>query len=409
MPWKETDVRKERTKFVLEWEKRWDEGEGRLNFSQLCREFGVSRERGYVWLRRYIDAGYDVRALEDRSRRPRNSPTKTSEEIEDLVVAARKRYPKWGVRLLSDALRERYPDKPIPGPSAVGAILRRRGFATQKKRRRQRVVPRSAPFASCTEPNSVWCIDFKGWFRTGDGKKCYPLTVTDAYSRLVIRCEGLLTPGGTESRRVCDSAFQEFGLPKAIRSDNGPPFASVGPGGLTELSVWWRKLGIQHERIEPGKPQQNGRHERMHRTLKLEACTPPRANIRAQQRAFDQWRKTFNELRPHQALQGKPPNHAYEPSRRKYPRRLRSPDYPYDVWHRVQTVDRLGKIAFCKRRIMVSTALYAEPVLLKPDPQVEGKWWLLYDDIILGSILEDRLDKGLMKPRRKKPKKRTKR
>jgi putative transposase len=394
---------RERVKFVLEWEKRWHVGEGLVNMSELCREFGISRERGYTWLNRYRDAGHDVRVLEDRSRRPHNMPTKTPQAIEDLVVAERKKHPKWGPRKLSALLKDRYPGKPIPSSSGVGAILKRRGLTMPRKRRRRRVAPLTQPFAGCTAPNEVWCVDFKGWFRTGNGVKCYPLTITDGHSRLVIRCEGVKDPNGYEVTRIFDSAFQEFGLPLAIRSDNGPPFASTGAGGLTQLSVWWLRLGIRLERIEPGKPQQNGRHERMHLTLKNDVCSPPSANMRAQQRAFDLWRKEFNEVRPHEALGMKPPLRAYVPSSRKYPRKLTSPDY-YE-WSHALIVDQQGRVRLGRHKVFVSTALCGEPVLV--EPQSEHTWSAHYGQLLLGTIDSNHLDRGVVPPRRRRQNKKT--
>lgn len=404
MPWKDTDAMKERVKFVLEWEKRWHAGEGQVNFSELCREFGISRERGYTWLNRYRDAGHDVRVLEDRSRRPHHLPTKTPQAIEDLVVAERKKHPKWGPKKLSALLKDRYPDKPIPSSSGIGAILKRRGLTMPRKRRRRRVVPLTEPFSGCTAPNLVWCVDFKGWFKTTDGIKCYPLTITDAYSRIVIRCEGVTDPNGYEVTRIFDSAFQEFGLPLAIRSDNGPPFASTGAGGLTQLSVWWLRLGIRLERIEPGKPQQNGRHERMHLTLKRDVCSPPKANMRAQQRAFDLWRKEFNEVRPHEALGLKPPMRAYVPSPRMYPRKLTSPDY--DEWGHALIVDKQGRVRFGRNKVFVSTALRAEPVLLEPKSEFIGS--AHYGEILLGTLNTKYLERGVVPPTRKRPTKKQK-
>lgn len=204
--------------------------------------------------------------------------------------------------------------------------------------------------------------------------------------------------GGYEVARIFDSAFQEFGLPLAIRSDNGPPFASKGAGGLTQLSVWWLRLGIRLERIEPGKPQQNGRHERMHLTLKQDVCSPPRSNMRTQQRAFDLWRKEFNEVRPHEALGLKPPIRAYVPSSKKYPRKLESPDY--GAWGDAPIVDKQGRVRFGRSKVFVSTALWGEPVLL--EPKGEFIWSAHYGDILLGTLSTRHLQKGVVPPRKKR-------
>ncbi len=311
---------KERVKFVLEWEKRWDKGKGLLNFAELCREFGISRQVGYGWIRRYREG--DVHALEDRSRRPKTMPTKVGDELEELIVAARKTHPTWGPKKLRAWLMHHRPQLVLPAQSTIGEILRRRGLSHSRRRRRRASKGLMQPFAKVTGPNARWCVDFKEHFRTLDGRKCYPLTIIDAFSRFFLRCEGVEDPDGREVERIFDGAFQEFGLPAAIRSDNGPPFASVGAGGLTKLSVWWLRLGIRVERIEPGKPQQNGRLERLHRTLKAETTKPPRQHLRAQQRAFDVFRAQYNEERPHEALAQQTPASCFALSPRRYPRPL---------------------------------------------------------------------------------------
>ena len=261
---------KERVKFVLEWEKRWNAGRGLLNFAELCREFGISRQVGYVWLRRYREAKHNLDALKERTRRPLTSPAKLPDEMEDLLVAARKSHPTWGPEKLRAWLMHYRPQLELPAQSTIGAVLHRRGLTTPRPRRVRATQASTQPFADVTGPHATWCVDFKGHFRTRDGSKCYPLTIIDAHSRFLLRCEVLENPDGPAVQRVFDSAFSEFGLPAAIRSDNGPPFASVGAGGLTKLAVWWLRLGIRLERIEPGKPQQNGRQELF-----------PRAAIRA--------------------------------------------------------------------------------------------------------------------------------
>ena len=266
--------------------------------AELCRMFGVSRQTGYTWVGRYRTAGLEMGAVAERSRRPKTSPTAISAEVEDLIVEARKRWPTWGPRKLHARLVEANPGRAVPSASVMSKVLKRRGL-TQPRRRRRRAPSAgvSAPFIGCERPNDVWCIDFKGWFETRDGVRCYPLTLLDGFSRYLLRCESLLDPDGIEVRRVLDSAFQEFGLPLAIRSDGGPPFASTGPARLTELSVWLLQLGIKVEIIGPGKPQQNGRLERLHRTLKAEVASPPAETWRAQQRRFDVWRRTHNQGR----------------------------------------------------------------------------------------------------------------
>lgn len=376
---------KERVKFVLEWERRWDEGEGRLNFAELCREFGISRQQGYVWRNRYREAEHQIESVAQRSSRPHTTPTKVSEELEDFVAAARKSRPTWGPRKLRAWLQRLHPELELPAPSTIGEVLRRRGLTRSKPRRTRATKTETQPFANITGPNATWCVDFKGQFKTGDGVRCYPLTILDAYSRFLIRCEGVLQPDGREVQRIFDSAFTEFGLPAAIRSDNGPPFASVGAGGLTELSVWWLRLGINLERITPGKPQENGRQERFHKTLKAETASPAKATLRHQQRAFDIFRGSYNEERPHEALGDKPPTTAYAASARRYPRRLvRFITAPWD--HEVR-IDKAGFLSWNKKRVFISTALAHEDVALQYDGEDEN-WDVVFGPLSIGTLEE---------------------
>ena len=379
---------KERVKFVLEWEKRWDAGEGKLNFAELCREFGISRQVGYEWVTRYQDARFNPSALKERSRRPHHSPAKVSDEVEELLVAARKARPTWGPKKLRAWLSEQYPKlAELPAQSTIGEVLRRRGLTVPRRLKRVRATQAATqPFADVTGPNATWCVDFKGHFRTHDGHVCYPLTLLDAHSRFLIRCEGVEDPNGREVQRIFDSAFREFGLPAAIRSDNGPPFASVGAGGLTTLSVWWLRLGIRLERIEPGKPQQNGRQERFHRTLKAETAAPPRATLRAQQRAFDLFRRVYNHERPHEALGQKPPATSFALSPRRYPRplvRLVTPS----PWEHVQRVDKDGFIRWNKQRLFVTRALAHEDVSIEYDGDSED-WLVIFGPLCVGVLKE---------------------
>jgi len=376
---------KERVKFVLEWERRWNEGEGRLNFAALCREFGVSRQVGYACIERYRGANHDLRSLEERSRRPLTSPTKVGDELEDFIVAARKLHPTWGPKKLRAWLMHHHPQVALPAPSTIGEILHRRGLTLPHVRRVRTTKASTQPFGNISGPNAAWCVDFKGNFRTGDGIACHPLTVIDAHSRLLLRCEGLLEPDGRQVQRVFDSAFSEFGLPAAIRSDNGPPFASVGAGGLTKVSVWWIRLGIRLERIAPGKPQQNGRQERFHRTLKAETAKPPRANLRAQQRAFDVFRREYNEERPHEALEQKPPATVYARSPRRYPCPLHR--FVVDPWNQLLRVDKNGFIRWAKRQIFVSTALAHEDIELRYDGENE-EWDVVFGPLVIGRLRE---------------------
>jgi hypothetical protein len=256
----------------------------------------------------------------------------------------------------------------------------------------------SAPFSGCDAPNAVWCMDFKGWFLTGDSVRCYPFTLIDGFSRYLLRCEALLDPDGRAVFGVLDSAFAEFGLPLAIRSDGGPPFASSGPARLTELSVWLLQLGIRVEIIAPGKPQQNGRLERLHRTLKAETATPPAKDIDAQQRVFDLWRREYNYERPHEALQLRRPAVVFAPSPRKYPRPLAHPE-PAPFTH-VARVDKNGFIKWHRRNVFISSALHAE--CLEIADNFAGGWDVRWGNIALGRLEEHRPERGLIVPRRRR-------
>jgi putative transposase len=384
----------ERAKFVLEWYRRWDEGEGRANMAALCRAFGISRETGYVWVRRYRDAGNRVEALVERSRRPKTNPRQVDAAMEDGLVRLKKHYPYWGPRKLKAWLETRRPEQVFPAASTIGAVLKRNGLVT-KRRKRQRTPPHTQPFGACGHPNSVWCVDFKGNFRVGDGTRCYPLTISDAHSRFLLRCEGLEETHYAAVRAVFESAFEEFGLPAVIRSDNGAPFATKGAGGLSELSAWWIRLGIRPERIEPGKPQQNGRHERMHLTLKKETALPPRASMRAQQRRFDAFRREYNDERPHEALGLRTPAAVYSKSNQRYTKR--EPQVAYDACAETVAVDALGRFRWGRSRVHVNAALQGQRIELRAVD--EHRWEVRYGPITLGLIDGVRPSRGLIRPR----------
>jgi len=381
MPWKQADVMSERARFVLEWERRWKEGHGRIDVAELCRRFGISRQTGYVWIRRYRDAGHDVRALEDRSSRPLSSPTTTSAAMVEIILAARRDRPRWGPRTLLAWLRDRHPSREFPSASTVRRILERHGLVSHRRRRRRRAPIAAAPFSEAKGPNSVWCIDFKGAITTGDGVRCGPLTVLDAFSRYCIRCELLGQPTSEAVMHVLDGAFRQYGLPATIRSDNGPPFASTGAGGLTRLSAWFLRLGIRLERIRPGRPYENGRQERFHRTLEAEAASPPCATWQAQRRAFYLFRVAYNEERPHQALGMKVPASVYVPSTRRYPRPLLT--FAPAWFGRECRVDAQGCIKLDGNRILISHALVGEYVQLEPD---DGQWVVQFGPVLLGTV-----------------------
>ena len=374
MPWKETCPIDERMKFMgLYLQHEW-------SMAALCREFGISRKTGYKLVRRCIEQG--PAGLEDQSRAPHHHPNAVSAAIERAIVSARREHPTWGPKKLRAWLQRHRPGTVWPVASTMGQILSRHGL-TVPRRRSRKVVVYSEPFVGCDYANAVWSADLKGWFVTGDGRRCDPLTITDNYSRFLLRCQAVSPTDHDAIQPVFEAAFREYGLPVAIRTDNGPPFATTTVGGLSRLSIWWLKLGIMPERIEPGKPEQNGRHERMHRTLKRETATPPQRTWRAQQRAFDRFRTEYNQDRPHQAIGQQPPASLYSPSPQPYP--LMLPEMTYPEEYLVRRVYDKGSIVWKSRHIYLSETLGREIVGLG---QVSDRIW----DIYFGPIKLAQLD-----------------
>jgi len=351
MPWKASSVMDERTRFVMEQER------GLYTMTELCEIYDIARETGYYWLRRYQQGGLE--ALQDRNRAPERHPNQTPERIEEAVIELRREHMRWGPRKLRRVLEREAPQTPWPAASTIGAMLAREGLVVPRKKRR-RAPPYTQPFAAADGPNQVWCADFKGWFRTQDGERVDPLTITDAHSRYLLRCQHVAKTNGEQVQAIFEAAFRECGLPRAIRTDNGPPFASRAVAGLSRLAVWWMKLGIVPERIAAGHPEQNGRHERMHRTLKQETATPPAANVRAQQRAFHRFRREYNEQRPHEALEMQTPSAVYTPSLRPYPLRVPEPEYGSAL--QVRRIDKRGVFSWKGEVVFVSETLIGEPI-----------------------------------------------
>jgi transposase InsO family protein len=277
----------EKARFVLEYE------QDVYTMTELCHRYGIARETGYVWLRRYQQTGLE--GLWELPRAPHQPANQTGEEIEAGVLELRQAHMRWGPRKLKRVLERDQPGRKWPAASTIGAILKREGLAG-RRRKRSKTAPYSEPLAHADGANRVWCADFKGWFRTGDGQRIDPLTISDAYSRYLLRCQAVSKTDTPRVQAVFEAAFREYGMPQAIRTDNGAPFASSALAGLSRLAVWWMKLGIVPERIQAGHPEQNGRHERMHRTLKQETAMPPAADHRAQQRALDRFRQEYNQL-----------------------------------------------------------------------------------------------------------------
>ena len=378
MPWKERSVVQERTVFVL----RRDAGE---SMSELCREYGISRKTGHKIYKRFKEVG--VAGLADESSRPQTSPNRTTPEIEALVVNARKRRPTWGSKKLENSLDRQHPGIQIPSRCTIDEILKRNGLVAP--RRRRKLIPvYPEQLTESHAANDVWCADFKGQFRLGNGKLCYPLTITDHFSRYLIACVALEHPTTAAAFATFDEAFRRFGLPGAMRTDNGTPFAGRGLGGLSQLSAWWVSLGIKSERIEPGHPEQNGRHERMHRTLKAEATRPAAGTNLAQQERFDAYLEDFNHERPHEALEMRRPAELYRPSPISYPRLLDSISYPlHDATCRVVTNGIIKAPKIIPKWIFLGRAFAGHNVGLRELP--DGRWLVTFAKMDLGHVSAD--------------------
>lgn len=385
MGWTETCAVEERMRFVIAASKREE------SFASVCRQFGVSRRVGYKWLGRYLEEG--VEGLAERSRAPRHHPHAIADEIMERCLEVRRAHPTWGPLKVRAYLERVAPAIDWPTASTIGALFDREGLTVKRKLRR-RSPPSSAPFAHCGAANDVWCIDFKGWFLTGDGARCEPLTLTDADSRYLLRCQVLARTDTDHVWPVLDATFREFGLPRYLRSDNGSPFASRGAGGLSRMSVKLIKAGVTPERIAPGKPQQNGRHERMHLTLLQDTASPPAHSLREQLKRLRNFQRIYNEQRPHQALGNATPADRYTASPRRFDGMLREPSYGSN--HIVRRVRHNGEIRWNGNTIYISEALIGEPIGLLEDS--DGDWTASFGPIVLG-IIPDRGDR-LHKPKR---------
>jgi putative transposase len=362
MPWRECSKVEERMRFVA----RLLEGE---KMAVVCRHFDISRKTGYKIFQRYKDSG--TRGFDDRSRRPYRHANRLPFQIEALIVRLRKEHPSWGAPKIREKLRRLHNEVQLPAISTVHAVLDRNGLV-DSGRRRKRYKAEGTGLSLATRPNELWCADYKGEFMLADRRYCYPLTITDFSSRYLLCCDALESTQEMYAFTVFERAFKDFGLPLGIRTDNGVPFASRSAFfGLSKLSVWWLRLGIRIERIKPGHPTQNGRHERMHLTLKKEATKPPAKNFLQQQAKFDQFLHTFNQERPHQALGMKYPGEIYTPSPRPYTG-LSEVEYPFH--DRTITVTECGRICIGRRKINLSQVFAGQNVGVK---EVEEKIWLV--------------------------------
>lgn len=362
----------QRVAFLADWLRaEW-------TMTELAARYAISRKTGYKWVDRY--AADPAHGLADRSRAPKTPGRALGDEVRAAILALRRTYPHRGPKKLRAMLAARAPTQTWPAASTIGDLLRREGLSAVPRRRRH-VVPLTQPLAAAQAPNDVWTADFKGWFRTADGTRCDPLTVADACSRFVLCCR-IVPPSARGVRPWFERTFREYGLPRAVRTDNGSPFATTGAGRLSQLAVWWLKLGIALDRIDPGHPEQNGRHERFHLTLQQEAISPPAATPTAQQRRFDRMRQDFNTDRPHEALGQQPPARHYVASPRPYPARLEDPWY--DATHQVRRVKRTGQIKWQGTEIFVSEAVRGELIGLVETER--GDWTVRFMHVELGRI-----------------------
>jgi len=377
MPWRERSPMDERVQFISDYRRQL------FTMTNLCDRYGVSRKTGYALIARYERDG--IGGLVPRSSRPHASPQATPWAIEHAIVAMRKQFPTWGGKKIIATLHDRHPTWHLPAVSTANDIVKRHGLVMPRPRRRLVGHPGYQPRAAAA-PNDIWTTDFKGQFRTTDARWCYPLTIVDAFSRYVIACRGMIAPTTRDTVAVFRRAFQTYGMPGVIRSDNGEPFAAPSLARLSRLSVWWIRLGITPELIDPASPQQNGAHERMHRTLKAETTWPVAANLGVQQRRLTRFRTTYNDVRPHEALGQQPPQRLYRRSARAFPERLVPLEYPGH--YEIRRVSSCGGIRWKSRAISISTVLRREDIGF--EPIADGEWDVHFGPVRLGRFDERR-------------------
>lgn len=379
MSWKEVNPMQQKVLFIADYLRQVS------SLSELCRQYGISRKTGYKWIQRFDEQGAD--GLNEQSRKPAHCPAQTPYPIQQAIIELRQQFQITpGAKKLQVLLARRYPNEVIPSTSTIYNILNRAGLV-ESRRRRRRVSPYPQPFAPVKDPNELWSVDYKGQFKLRTGIWCYPLTVMDHKSRYLLACDALKGPRLKETKAAFTKLFKEYGLPERIRSDNGVPFASTACGGLSRLSIWWIKLGIRPERIKPGKPQQNGQHERMHRTLKKAATRPPSASMKAQQQRFNIFCEEYNEQRPHEALQQQTPASQYKPSPRAYPNRL--PKLHYPDYFEVKKVSHSGVVYWRNKLLYVSYLLNQEYVGMEEID--DGIWQVYFGPITLGRFDERKI------------------
>ena len=373
MPWKVINQMDVKIELVSDW------NNGYSSVTDLSQRYGVSRPTIYKWLKRYKYFG--IEGLKEQSRAPKHCPHRTSKKILDIVIEEKLKNRKRGPRKVRAQLRRKHPELELPAVSTIGYWLKKEGLVERRKKRLH-VPPYTQPFCECEAPNDSWSIDYKGQFYMKNGHVCYPLTLSDNFSRFLLGCQALEGPRYVPARRCLELIFREYGLPLAIRSDNGTPFAGRSIGGLSRLMIWLILLGIIPERIRKGCPQENGRHERMHRTLKSDALNPIAMNLKEQQKAFDIFRHDYNNDRPHESLHDQTPSDYYKKSNRPYVESPHPPDYGHD--YLVRQVRHCGEIKFMGRMFLITNLLAGQPVGLREI--ADGVWQLQFSFYALGSI-----------------------
>lgn len=375
MPWKDVEPMDEKLLFIADYLRKVS------NFSGLCLQYGISRKTGYKWVERYDTGGLE--ALAEQSRRRHTQLERTPYAVEQLILQLRQARDIPGPKKIRAQLESRLRVDEIPSCTTIYTILKRAGLV-ETPRRRRHVRPHAGPLRSATEPNELWSADYKGQFKTRDGKWCYPLTVMDHASRFLLGCDGLNGTSFEPTKKVFERLFNEYGLPQRMRTDNGVPFASIGVGNLSRLSIWWIRLGIIPERIELGQPQQNGRHERMHRTLKRSLGQPAAPNLLHEQRQLDAFRKHYNEQRPHEGLAQRIPRSCYQTSNRPFPKRL--PEIAYPSWFEQAKVHSSGVVYWRRVTIYIGNLLEGQHVGI--EPAGDGLWDVYFGPVKLGRFDE---------------------
>ena len=375
MPWQKTDSVNERLRFVAQAQ------EGLYSIPELSVRYGVSRQTGYTTIDRYNELGVD--GLKDGSHAPRHCPHRISEEMRELLLGSRRAHPTWGPRKILAWLEPRHPELTLPAASTVGDLYSREQLVKRRPRRRQWSQPGRST-VQVSGPNDLWTIDFKGEFRTLDGIMCYPITIADAHTRFLLAVDGLPSTAHAGARVVVERVFREYGLPAVIRSDNGGPFATKAIAGLSRLNVWWTQLGIKQDRIAPGRPDQNGSHERMHLTLKQETVVPPAPDAQAQQERFDAFRGEFDFERPHEALEMQTPGSLYTRSPRELPEHLPEPEYPAHCV--IRQVRANGILYFRDRSVFLSELLIGQLIAL--EEIADGVWSIYFYDLLVARLDE---------------------